>query len=175
MPKTREEKKQILKELKDKISQSKSIVFTDYKGMSMNDLSELRKECKQNDAEFLVTKKTLMQKSLEEAGVDNVNVKEMEGQFSLIVSSEDEVAPAKIAAKYAKDKESFSMLGGIMEQKFMDLSQVEALSKLPSKEELLAKVVGSLNAPVSGFVNVLAGNLRGLVNALNAIKDQKAE
>ena len=97
----------------------------------------------------------------------------MEGNIALIIGFEDEVAPAKIAAKFAQNHESLKMLGGIMENKFIDLNQVIALSKIPSKAELLAQMVSSLNSPVFGFVNVLAANLRGLLNVLNGLKEHK--
>ena len=75
---------------------------------------------------------------------------------------------------FLKDKESLDLFAGVLEGKGIDAEAVNHLASLPSKEELLAKLVGSLNAPVSGFVNVLAGNLRGLVTALDAIRNQKA-
>lgn len=174
MSKTKEQKKQIIDDLVDKLSNFKSVVFTDYKGLTVSEAEEIRKLAKEQGAEYIVAKKTLIQNALDKAEIKDIDVKSMEGNISLIIGFEDEVAPARIAADFAKDHESLKMLGGIMENKFIDLAAVEALSKIPSRAELLAKLVGSINAPVSGFVNVLAGNIRGLVNALNAIKEQKA-
>ena len=99
----------------------------------------------------------------------------MEGQLAFVYGGEDEVSAAKIISKLGKDNENLKMLGGVLEGKAMDQAEITALSKLPSKDELLAKVVGSLKAPISGFVNVLGGNLRGLVYTLKAIKEQKSE
>jgi large subunit ribosomal protein L10 len=76
-------------------------------------------------------------------------------------------------AKFVKGRETMSFVGGILENKGIEPSMVTSLSKLPGKQELLGQLVGTLNAPISGFVNVLAGNLRGLVNVLNAVKDKK--
>ncbi|MFC1598944.1 50S ribosomal protein L10 [Patescibacteria group bacterium] len=174
MPKTKDQKKQIVDDLVDKLSTFKSAVFTDYKGLTVAEAQEIRKLCKEQGAEYLVAKKTLMQLALDNAEIKDVDIIKMEGNIALILGFEDEVAPAKIAANFAKDHKSLKLLGGIMENKFIDLAQVEVLSKIPSKAELLAKLVGSLNSPVSGFVNVLAGNLRGLVRVLDAIKEQKA-
>jgi large subunit ribosomal protein L10 len=174
MPKTKDQKKQIVDDLADKLSSFKTAVFTDYKGLTVSEAQEIRKICKEQGAEYLVAKKTLIQLALDNAGISDVDIKSMDGNIALILGFEDEVAPAKVAANFAKDHKCLKLLGGIMENKFIDLAQVEVLSKIPSKAELLAKLVGSLNAPVSGFVNVLAGNLRGLVRVLNAIKEQKA-
>lgn len=174
MAKTKAQKKQMVQDLVDKLTKHKSLVFTDYKGLTVAEAAEIRKLCKEQGAEYLVAKKTLIKLALDEAGINDIDVKAMDGNVALVIGFEDEVAPAKIVANFAKDHESLKLLGGIMENKFIELAQVEALSKIPSKAELLAKLVGSLNSPVSGFVNVLAGNLRGLVNALKAIQEQKA-
>lgn len=173
MPKTKKQKEQILDELTEKLSNYKSLVFADYKGLTVQESQEIRKKAKEAGAEYIVAKKTLIQLALDKADIKDIDVKQMEGNIALIIGFEDEVAPAKIAAEFAKDHEALKMLGGVMESKYIDLAQVEALSNIPSKAELLAKLVGSLNSPVSGFVNVLAGNLRGLVNVLNGIKDTK--
>lgn len=175
MAKTKAQKQEAIDSLVDKFSRAKSTVFVDYKGITVSDAADLRKEAKSSGGEYLVAPKTLMQKGLEGAKMDDlVDAKNLEGNLAVLFGFEDEVAPAKIAYDFGKEKDVFEIRGGIMESKFMELAEVQTLAKLPSKQELLAKVVGSMNAPVSGFVNVLAGNIRGLANVLNAIKDQKA-
>jgi large subunit ribosomal protein L10 len=109
---------------------------------------------------------------LKDAGIE-VNAKKFEGQIVMAISDKDEVAAAKIIAKTAKANENLKIVGGILGTQELTAAEVNALSKIPSKEELLSKLVGSLNAPVSGFVNVLAGNIRGLVNVLDAIGKAK--
>ncbi|MCX6743456.1 MAG: 50S ribosomal protein L10 [Candidatus Parcubacteria bacterium] len=173
MPKTKDQKKQIIEDLTDKLKEFKSLVFVDYKGLTVKDASEIKKLCKTQNVDYVVVKKTLIKLALEKAGIKDIEVKQLSGNIALVIGFEDEIAPAKIVGKFAKDHEALKMLGGIMESRFIDLNQVMALSKIPSKVELLAKLVGSINAPVSGFVNVLAGNLRGLVQVLNSIKEQK--
>ncbi len=175
MAKTKEQKKEIVQDLVDKFAKYKSIVFIDYKGLTVPEMQEMRRLCKEQDAEHIAVKKTLIQRALDKADIKdkNIDIKSLEGNVALIIGFDDQITPAKIAANFAKNHENLKMLGGIMEDKFIDLAQVEALSKIPSKPELLAKLVGSINAPVSGFVNVLAGNLRGLVTVLNAIKESK--
>lgn len=174
MPKSKSQKEQIIQDLADNLASFKSLVFADYKGLTVADASAIRNICRKEGAKYLVAKKTLIQRALDKAGLKDINVKEMTGNIALVIGFEDEVAPAKLAANFAKDHEALKLLGGIMENKYIDLAQVQALSKIPSRVELLAKLVGSINAPVSGFVNVLAGNIRGLVNVLNGIKESKS-
>ncbi len=169
---TKGQKKELVKELADKLKDSKAVVFSDYKGLQVKDLTALRKELREAGVELKVLKKTLINLALKDAGIE-ADVKKMEGQIALAVSSEDEVVAAKIIAKAAKANENLKIVGGILGVKELSAAEVNALAKLPSKEELLAKFVGSINAPVSGFVNVLAGNLRGLMNVLKAVADAK--
>lgn len=170
---TKKQKKEIVADLSEKLKNSKAAVFSDFKGLLVKDMMALRKELRKEKIDFKVAKKTLIGLALKDAKID-ADVKNMEGQLAVAISSEDEVAAAKIMAKVAKGNENLKILGGILEMKFLEKEEIMALSKLPSKEELLAKLVGTLNAPVSGFVNVLAGNIRGLVNVLKAIGDTKA-
>jgi large subunit ribosomal protein L10 len=170
---TKQQKKEIVTDLSEKLKNSKAVVFSDYKGLAVKDMMRLRKDLREQGIDFKVTKKTLMDLAFKNAKIE-ADVNKMEGQLALAISSEDEVAAAKIMAKTAKENENLKILGGILGIKFLEKEEVMALSKLPSKEELLAKLVGTLNAPVSGFVNVLAGNLRGLVNVLKAVADNKA-
>ncbi|MDA1038479.1 MAG: 50S ribosomal protein L10, partial [bacterium] len=91
-----------------------------------------------------------------------------------LFSYDDEISPARVITNFAKNRESITVTAGILEGNLVGMETVTAFASLPSREELLAKLVGSINAPVSGFVNVLAANLRGLVQVLGAIKEQKA-
>lgn len=169
---TKDQKKQLVKNLAENIKASKSAVFVDYRGLKVKDLTGLKKELRGSGVEFKVAKKTLIEKALKEAGID-MDVKNMEGQIAVALSG-DEITGAKIIEKFGKTNENLKILAGILEKKLMGAAEVRELAKLPGKEELLAKLVGTLNAPVSGFVNVLAGNLRGLVQVLKAISEQKS-
>jgi large subunit ribosomal protein L10 len=173
MPKTREQKQQMIEGLAGKFGKMKSAVFTAVSGYTMEDADALRRKGREQGVELMVTKKTLLARALKEAGV-LVDETILEGSILTAVGLQDEVAPAKLIHEFFKDRESVRMVGGILEGKAMDAASVIQLAKLPSKQELLAKVVGSLNAPVSGFVRVLSDNLRGFLCALQAIKDRKA-
>ena len=171
MPKSRQQKQALTDELADKLRRMKSVVFTSISGYTMKDADALRTKGRSEGVEFLVTKKTLLARALEAAGV-TASVDHLEGSVLTSIGYQDEVAPAKLLAAFGKDREGIKILSGILEGKQLDAASVKTSAKLPGKQELFAKLVGSLNAPASGFVNVLAGNLRGLVNVLNAIKDK---
>lgn len=171
---TKQQKEQIVKELAENLSEAKSVVFADFQGLKMPEIDELRSKCIEEGIGYTVAKKTLLNIALEKAGIKEVDAKEIEGSIATAFGFEDEVAPAKVLADFAKAHEALEIKGGILENDLAPAEEIIKLSKLPSKTELYAKVVGSINAPVSGFVNVLAGNIRGLVYALNAIKETKS-
>jgi len=172
MAQTKEQKKSIVKDLAEKLKNSKAVVFSDYKGLAVKDMMALRGELRKEGIDLKVAKKTLINLALKDAGME-VDAKKFEGQVALAISSQDEVAAAKIIAKTAKANENIKMIGGILGMKELTADEVRALALIPGKQELLAKLVGSINAPVSGFVNVLAGNIRGLVNVLKAVTENK--
>jgi large subunit ribosomal protein L10 len=169
---TKAQKKQLVEDLARKIKESKAVVFSDFKGLSVKDMTTLRKELKGKGVDFQVLKKTLLNIALKDAKIET-DVKKMEGQIAVAVSAVDEIEAAKIIAKMAKANENLKIVGGLLGKQNLTKEEVVNLSKLPTKDELLAKLAATLNAPVSGFVNVLAGNLRGLVQVLKAIGDTK--
>jgi large subunit ribosomal protein L10 len=174
MPKTREQKKEILSEISEKISKSKSIVFTKFNALGVKENEALRQELKKENSEYLVAKKTLLGIAFKENQIGGFDAKKLEGKVATIFGYEDEVMPAKIVDEFMKKHEGkMDFVGGVLEGKFLSAQEMSALAKLPSKQELYAKIVGSINAPVSGFVNVLAANLRSLVYVLKAIEEKK--
>jgi large subunit ribosomal protein L10 len=174
MPKTREQKRDILEILKEKISRSKSVVFTKFDKLEAKEGEELRRELKKENSEYYVAKKTLMKLAFKESGIENLNPRDFDGRVAAVFGYEDEVAPAKIIAKFQKTHaEKIDFVAGILENKLLSGVEVTELSKLPSKQELYAKIVGSINAPISGFVNAMAGNLKNLVYVLKAIEEKK--
>lgn len=175
MAKTKQQKQEIVDNIKQKLTDSEAIVFGDYYGLSVNEMEELRNKLRENNAELVVAKKTLFNVALKEVGeIEGLDIKSLPGGFGAAFGFEDEVAPAKILAEFSEEHEALNLNGGVLEGKFIPNEQVLALAKLPSKDELIAKVVGSIKAPVSGLVGVMKGNLRNLVGVLGAIQENKS-
>ncbi|OGH71097.1 MAG: 50S ribosomal protein L10 [Candidatus Magasanikbacteria bacterium RIFCSPHIGHO2_02_FULL_51_14] len=172
MAKTREQKEQHIALLADKLKTAKSVVFANFQGLKMSESDELREACRKQNVAYMASKKTLLKRAIEAAGL-TIAPEKLESGVAVAFGA-DEVAPAQALANFGKTHEVMTIYGGILEGAFIDSAKVMELSKLGSKQELLAKLVGTINAPVAGFVNVLAGNLRGLVTVLNAIKEAKA-
>lgn len=170
---TKKHKEQIVAKLVEDLGKTKSVVFADFQGLKMPEIEELRSKCLEEGIGYTVAKKTLLNLALEKAGIKDVDTKAIEGSLATVFGYDDEVAPAKILADFAKAHGALEIKSGIFENRLVSREEVIKLSKLPSKAELYAKVVGSINAPISGLVNVLAGNVRSLVYVLNAIKEVK--
>ena len=169
MPLNKEQKKNIVKELKDNIAKQKAVVFVSVKGLKASELFDLRKQLKESNCLLSVAKKTLLKIAFKENKIE-LNEKELEGQIALIFGFEDEIAPAKTAYNFSLKNENLKILGGFLENQLRNMEEIIILAKIPSKQELLAKFIGSIKAPMSGFVNVLQGNIKGLVYVLSQIK-----
>ena len=169
---TRKQKEEIVKGLSKNIKESKATVICDYKGMTVPEIGELREGLNEGNASMEVAKKTLMEVALKDAKVE-LNPRELEGQLAIVYGGDDEVSSSKTLYEYAKKNDKLKILAGVLEGKALSAEEVNNLAKLPTKEELLAKVVGTINAPVSGFVNVLADNIRNFVYTLSDVKEAK--
>jgi large subunit ribosomal protein L10 len=173
MAKTRKQKEEMVGMLTDNAKNAKAVVFANFQGLKVKESEELRKECRGQQIAFVASKKTLLGKAFNAAGL-TIETSGFPGSVAAVFGLQDEVVPAQVINKFAKTHKTVEIYGGILEGKFIGADKVVELASLPSKQELLAKLVGSLNAPVSGFVNALAGNLRNLVGVLNNIKETKA-
>jgi len=174
MPKSKIQKAEILRDLDEKIKKSKSIVFASFDGLEVKDNEELRNNLKKEKGEYYVSKKTLLDLAFKNNKVNDLDIKNLPGKIATVFAYEDEVSPAKVVLNFKKKHEGkIEFIGGILDGKVINKEDVEKIATLPGKQELYAKLVGSLNAPVSGFVNVLSGNLRGLVTVLKAISEKK--
>ena len=169
MAKSRQDKEVAVQALTEDFKKMKSAVFADFQGLNASEVEELRTKCVKAGLRYRVAKKTLVSLALKQAGL-SIDPKSVMGSLTTVIGFEDEVAPAKLLADFAKAHEALKIKAGILESVLVDTKAVMALAKLPSKQELIARVVGSIRAPLSGFVNVLAGNLRGLVQVLSQIE-----
>ena len=169
---TKTQKSKVVEELAERFKKQKIAIFSDFRGVSVSKSQELRRGLKKEDGEFKVTRKTLFDRALEAIGID-FSTKKLDGEIGVAFGYGDQVAPAKLLAKFSKDNETFKILGGILDGKVLKKEEVIALSKLPSRETLLGQLVGALSSPVRGLVTVLGGNMKNLVVVLNQIKNNK--
>ncbi len=174
MPKSKQQKQQTVVDLEEGLKQAKAVVFANFQGSTVAETEELRRDCRKENVEVLAAKKTLVKRALGDLGLTEVDPKVFQGGIATFMGTTDEVAAARVVQTFAKKHELVSIFGGILEGRFIDTAGVMSLAALPSKQELLAKMVGSLNAPIAGFANVCAATVRSLMNVLNAYKDKKA-
>ena len=168
-----EAKKALVADLNEKIAGSLAGVVVAYNGISVADDTKLRKELREAGVHYMVVKNTMLRRAAEKVGLNELD-SVLEGSTALAVSAGDHVAAAKILCEYAEKNKSFEIKAGFVEGKVINKAEVEELAKMPPKEVLVAKVLGGLNAPITGFVGVLHANLRGLVCALNAIAEKQS-
>ena len=167
------EKKAIVLELTEKLK-SASGVFVDYTGTTVAQDTEMRRAMRAADVDYSVIKNTLTRFAAANVGFEALD-EHLHGTTALAVSAEDPVAPAKILNEYAKKADStIKIKVGFLNGKLITPEEIKALADLPSKEVLVAQVLGTMMAPISGLANVLNANIRGLAVALQAIADQKS-
>jgi len=167
-----QQKQEYVEALTEKLNASVAGVVVDYKGITVADDTTLRRKLREAGVEYAVVKNTMLRRAADKAGLSELD-SVLEGSTALAISRNDHVAAAKILSEYAEKNKDFSIKAGFVEGKVIGTDEVEELAKMPPKEVLVAKVLGGLNAPISGFVGVLHANLRGLVCALNAIAEKQ--
>lgn len=168
----RPEKVAVVEELTQKFQQSAAAIFTDYRGLDVKSITELRKRLSEGGVEYRVVKNTLTLLAAKAAQIEGAE-RLLTGPTAIAFNPTDPVAPAKILSQFAKENKALEIKGGILDGTVIDAAEVEKLASLPSREELLAQVLMRMQGPVYGLVNVLHGTLRGLVYALDAIRREK--
>lgn len=168
-----EAKKAVVAEITEKIKASKSVVFVEYKGLTVAEVSALRNKCREAGCEYKVYKNTLVRKAFNELGYKDFD-SDLNGPTA-IAFGENETVAAKVMVNATKDYENKIMLkSGFVDNAYVDKAGVKSLATMPSKEELLAKLLGSLQGPVTGFAGVLSNIISSLPRALNAVAEKKA-
>lgn len=162
-----------VKKLSEKLNKSKSLILTEYHGLSVPKMEELRSKLQEVNADFAVTKNTLLSRAAKEAEYKDLPEQTLTGPTATLFAYGDEIAPIKSLVEFIKTNELPNIKAGFLGKTFLTKEKVLELSKLPGYDELVAKVVGGLNAPLYGLVNVLQGNIRNLVNVLDQISKQK--
>jgi len=154
---SKQKKVELLKELNDLFARQKSVVFTEYKGIGVHPMSDLRRKLRKADAECKVGKKTLMRLAAKQNGIAEIGDDLMSGQVAATFVWNEGFAAFKALYMFAKENEKLKILGGIMDGKLVSADVIKQYAMIPSKDELLAKMLGSLMSPLSGFVRMLDG------------------
>ncbi len=165
---SRQKKEETIAAFEKSMQQSKIVVFVNFQGMNVANITDLRNSIRECGGSIQVLKKTLIQRVLDESKVD-INTLVFEGEIAAVFGFQDEIGVVKILSAFAKEKDHSTFRGGVMGSVLLDEEALAQLARIPGRDELLAKAVGSLAAPMSGIVNVFVGNMRNLVYALNAI------
>lgn len=170
-----EKSRQTVKELTELFSNSDLIVATKYAGLNVAQMNALRVAIKESGGDFRIAKNTLARIAADEAGKSNLK-EVIEGPIGFLTSQGDPATAAKSIVTYATDNRiEIDMLGGVLGATALSAERVDELAKLPSREQLVAQVLAQMNAPVAGLVNVLSGNIRGLVTVLQRRAEQLGE
>jgi large subunit ribosomal protein L10 len=165
-------KQKIVASLREKFTDAKVVIVTDYKGLDVAQMNDLRRKLREAEVEYQVVKNTLLIRASQDTHVEQL-VDAFKGPSAIALAFSDPVAPAKVLMQFAKANDKLEIKAGVMSGKLLDLAAIGALSKLPSREELLAQVLATMNAVPQSLVSALADAPRRLVNVLNAVKDQK--
>ena len=161
-----------VKELSDKLSKAKSIYFTDYLGLNVSEVTDLRKKFFSSDVEYIVVKNTLLKIASNENKIKLDN-ELFSGSTAIAISYDEPVVAAKIIKGFLKDHDLPSIKGVLFEGSYLPASEFEKIANLPSKEESLTKIVVMLKSPVQNFTNLLSSPMVGLVNVLSGLKENK--
>jgi large subunit ribosomal protein L10 len=165
-------KKKIAEDLHDRFARSVVIVVTDYKGLDVAAMNDLRRRLRAEAVEYQVVKNSLLARAADDTGVAHIKG-HFKGPSAVAISYEDPVAPAKVLTQFAKENDKLEIKVGVLNGKVLDVEAIKALASLPNREVLLAQLLATLNAVPTSFVRALAEIPRSMLNVLTAIRDQK--
>ena len=158
--------------LMKQMTEAKGVVFTDFRGISVAQDTKLRRKLREAGVEYSVIKNSMASIAAKDAGIEGLD-NYLKGPLSMASSTKDPVAPAKILSDFSRENRILDIKGGLLAGKPITAEEVKALAALPSREVLIARMLGGFQAPITGLVNVLQGNIRNLVYALEAVRKQK--
>jgi len=173
MSKNFELKKTVVAEIREKLGRAQSVVLIDYRGLTVEEVTDLRNQFRKAGVEYAVLKNSMLTLAARDLGIRGLE-DYLKGPTAVAFGYQDPVAPAKIITEYLKKNKKISVKCGMVDRKVVDQAGVTALAELPPREVLIAKLMGSMNAPITGFVGVLSGVLRKFVYAVEAVRKQKA-
>lgn len=169
---SKEQKTKVIEKLLGSITKQKAMVFVSFSGLKAADLEKLRHDLREAGAQLIIAKKTLAKIAFEKEKLEFPK-QGIDSELAIVFAYEDEIAPVKAAHNFSKENESLNIIGGIMEGEFISGADMKTLAELPTKDELMARLVRVLSGPISNFVSVQRENLKGLLYALEAIKKTK--
>lgn len=169
-----EQKKQLVAQITESLKNAQAGVLVDYRGLTVEEDTNLRNKLREANVQYFVAKNTLIRFAAKETGLEALE-EVLSGPTAIAVSAEDPVAPAKIIAEFAKENDKLEIKSGFMDGNVMSLDEVNVLAKTPSKETLIAKMMGSLNSPVSGLVRLLNTIVEGEVEIADLIAKKASE
>ena len=167
-----DEKKRIVEKLHEKFSKSEVVILTDYKGLDVDSINDLRKKLRESQIQYQVVKNSLLIRASKDTDVELIK-DNFKGPSAIALSFEDPVSPAKVLTKFADENEKLEIKVGVMNGKVLDISAIKALSALPSREVLIGQLLSVMNGVPTGFVRALVDIQRRLLNVIVAIKEQK--
>lgn len=170
----REEKGEIIEQIKELVKNSSAIFLVNYSGVNVADINKLRSDFRKDGVNYKVFKNTLFKKALEQVGGYEKFNEQLVGMFGVGFAGENFVAPAKIIKKYYDDKQKFSFKGCYIESAFYGADQLDTIASMPTKEEIMAGIVGSIAAPASGIVGAINAVIRDLVSVIDEVGKKKA-
>ncbi len=169
----RSEKEAIVAEVADKASRATAVYFADFSKVTVEEETDLRREFRKSGIEYTVVKNTLLRKALERVtGYDSVYTK-LAGPTGIAFTYDDVAAPARIIKKFSDKTGKFGLKAAVLEKQMYDGAKLEQIAKMPSRKEIIAGILGSLQSPLAGIVNVLNAFPRDLVNVVDAIEKKK--
>ncbi|HPG39530.1 MAG TPA: 50S ribosomal protein L10 [bacterium] len=166
------EKQLKVEEITASLSKAKSVFMTDFSGMTVEELTSLRRELRKVDVSYIVVKNTLARKSATQLGMEKMNPY-LVGPTGLAIANNDPIAPSRVIFDFQKTKKKLAIKAAILEGQFLDKQAAEDIRNIPGKEQLIGMVVGGIAAPLTGLVGGLQAMLRQLVTVVSAIKDKK--
>ncbi len=165
-------KSEKIDEIKSKVEKAQVAILTEYKGYSVDEITRLRRTLQKGGGDYMVTKNTLAKLAIK--GTEYEILADMlKGPVAIAFGYEDQVSPAKAVSNFIKESKKGVILGGALDGKLLSAKEAEDLAKLPSKEELYAKILGSINSPASGIANSINAVMAQLTRAMAAVRDQK--
>ncbi len=170
----RNEKTDVVSEVKEMIQNATAIFLTDYSGVNVADINDIRNQFRKEGVTYKVYKNTLFKRALEEFGKYDKLADHLIGMTGFAFTDENPVAPAKIIKKYFDKNKKLSLKACYIEDEFFDSSKLNELAALPSKNDLIAGIIGSLEAPASGIVGTINAVFRDLVSVVDEISKKKA-